>query len=73
MKMSKVLEAIKQELKEPLPEPRVVVTKKERKKVAKKAKKVEEDDEDTGRDESDDPPSGTHERQPNPRVTRGHG
>jgi hypothetical protein len=54
VKMSKVLDAIKAELKKPLPEPRVVVTKKERKKVAKKAKKVEEDDEDTGRDESDE-------------------
>jgi hypothetical protein len=54
MKMSKVLEAIREELKKPLPEPRVVVTKKERKKVAKKAKKIEDDDEDTGRDDDDE-------------------
>lgn len=54
MKMSKVLEAIQKELKKPLPEPRVVVTKKEKTKMAKKAKKAVEDDEDTGRDESDE-------------------
>ena len=49
MKLSKILEAIKSELKHSLPEPIVVVTKKERrKKMAKK--KVKEQDED--RDEA---------------------
>ena len=51
--MSKVLEAIKEELKKSLPEPRVVQTKKERK-MAKKAKKQDEDERDDEEDEADE-------------------
>jgi tRNA(Ile)-lysidine synthase TilS/MesJ len=44
MKVSKVLKAIREELNNPLPEPRVVSTPKRKGKMAKKAKKIEEDE-----------------------------
>lgn len=54
MKMSKVLEAIREELKNPLPEPRVVsLSKKEQAKMAKKAKRAVEDDEELDEEEGD--------------------
>jgi hypothetical protein len=46
MKVAKVLRAIREELKQPLPEPRVVsTTNKRKRKMAKKAKKAVEDEE----------------------------
>lgn len=52
MKVSKILEAIREEFKKPLPDPRAVPPQKERK-MGKKAKKLEED-----RDEDDTEDSG---------------
>lgn len=56
MKLSQVLEDIKEELKKPLPEPRVVSTKAKRKtKMAKKAKKPKDEEiEDTDEDETEE-------------------
>lgn len=54
MKLTKVLEAIQDELKKPLPEPRVVAVKKRRKKMAKKAKQEVVEDEDLDETEAED-------------------
>lgn len=56
MKVTKVLKAIREELTEPLPEPRVVsTTKKRKRKMAKKAKKgVEDEDQDEDLEEEED-------------------
>jgi hypothetical protein len=54
VKLSKVLEAIKDELKKPLPEPRVVSAKKRRKKMAKKAAPQVDDEEDEDLDEEEE-------------------
>lgn len=58
MKLSKILESIREELKKPLPEPRVVLVQPKRKrkaKMGKKAKKLDEDmDEDTGAEEGEE-------------------
>lgn len=58
MKLSKILESIREELKKPLPEPRVVLVQPKRKrkaKMGKKAKKLEEDmDDETGAEEGEE-------------------
>lgn len=54
MKVSKVLEAIKEELAKPLPEPRVVTTKKRKGKTMAKKAKSKVEDEELDRDETDE-------------------